>query len=83
MSSSSTNIIFYIDFGVIFLDVLLRLVLIEKRIVAKLRSTTDLEEKYWIGIYKLMELPCIKPLSKMLSIFALGLLECLEVMIDS
>jgi MFS family permease len=83
--------VFTMAFGVIFLDIVLRLVLVEKKIaaewfcvtVAKERywirlDDTLAKERYWIGLYDTAGTPHIAPSSEMEPISSLGFLEMTE-----
>ena len=83
--------VFTMVFGVIFLDIVLRLVLVEKKIaaewfcvtVAKKRYWIKLydtvaKERYWIRLYDTAGTPRIAPSSEMEPISSLGFLEMTE-----
>jgi MFS family permease len=71
--------VFAMAFGIIFLDISLRLVLVEKKVAAKwLDASRERESVYWIKTYDAAGLPRIAPSSEMDAISSLGSLAILE-----
>ena len=65
-------------FGLIYLDIVLRLALVEKKVAAKWSSAFNDEEGYWISNYDTEGPPSITPSLKIESLLPFGLLEIME-----
>ena len=70
--------VFAMAFGLICLDIVLRLALVEKEVAAKWSSALNEEEGYWISNYDNEGPPSIAPSSKMKSLLPFGSLEIME-----
>jgi MFS family permease len=70
--------VFAMAFGLICLDIVLRLALVEKKVAAKWSSASNEEEGYWISNYDTEGPPSIAPSSKMKSLLPFGSLEIME-----
>jgi hypothetical protein len=67
--------VFSLAFGVIFLDIVLRLMLVEKKVAAKWFCITGVSEEYWIRVYDTSGPPHIAPSAEMKSISSMESLE--------
>jgi len=67
--------VFAMAFGVIFLDIVLRLLLVEKKIAAGWFRVTVAKERYWYRLYDTAEAPRIAPSPEMESTSSLRFLE--------
>jgi MFS family permease len=70
--------VFAMAFGLICLDIVLRLTLVEKKVAAKWSSASNEEEGYWISNYDTEGPPSIAPSSKMESLLPFGSLAIME-----
>lgn len=70
--------VFTMAFGLICLDIVLRLALVEKKVAAKWSSASNEGEYYWISNYDTEGPPSIAPSSKMKSLLLFGSLETME-----
>ena len=76
--------VFFMAFGLISLDVFLRLVLVEKKVAAKwFCVSAESKGRYWIEIYDAVGPPSIAPSSEMEAISSLEFLATLEAYNDS
>jgi len=70
--------VFAMAFGLICLDILLRLALVEKKVAAKWSSASNEGEGYWICNYDTEGTPSISPSFKFQSLITFGSLEIIE-----
>jgi MFS family permease len=70
--------VFAMAFGLLCLDVVLRLALVEKKVAAKWSSPSSEREDYWISNYDTEGPPSIAPSSKMRSLLLVESLESME-----